>query len=254
MLVPRSRTRSRQAWPCNVCQHRSRPERNCSSQRAHILHNPAQQLRSTHLSLILLNSSIVVLAEAHNATILHPEFLKNQGIVPRDLQPIDNPICTPALSIVRYRDLAFTADSAKLQLLATSDVMRSALSRIAARYVEVLPHVHYTAVGLNFVGYIRDDQPEQWLENRFFRSADKADVRGHVAGARFSYPERDAACSWEVGQVQGSTGPAGAVIVNSNYNFNLNREQPSAAATSAFGSLADCEKHFREVVAQIEER
>jgi len=62
------------------------------------------------MTLSMLQASVVVTAESHNPTILHPHFLKTQGIVPPDFEPAESPVCTPPLAIVKYRNgLNYTA-------------------------------------------------------------------------------------------------------------------------------------------------
>ena len=52
------------------------------------------------MGLAVLNRAVVVLAREHNPTILHPSFLGAQGIVPKDWQLAEPPMCTPPLSMV----------------------------------------------------------------------------------------------------------------------------------------------------------
>ncbi len=99
------------------------------------------------------NFSIVVLAQAHNPSILNPDFLKNNGIIAPSFKP-NNVICTPPLSQVSYIEgLSIVAEFEKLQFI---DIKKeripfeSPIPEIAIKYIKTLPHVQYTAVGLNF--------------------------------------------------------------------------------------------------------
>jgi len=42
------------------------------------------------VEITFLDEAIVVLAQSHNPSILHPIFLKTQQIVPEDWEPVDN--------------------------------------------------------------------------------------------------------------------------------------------------------------------
>jgi hypothetical protein len=205
------------------------------------------------VSLTLLNSSIVVLAEAHNTTILHPEFLKNQKIVPSDWSPVEGALCTPALSVVKYPRVALTADTGKFQIIEPTDKPEGLMiADIAAKYIEALPHVHYTAIGINFVGYIKTPAPTDWLESRFFRVGDKQS-RGEVAGAKFTYDEQHATLTWDVGTVQQPTSdPSPCILVNSNYNFNLRRDSAVEDAKGVLARFSECMNHFNSVVSKVE--
>lgn len=118
-----------------------------------------------------LNTSIVILAEAHNPSILHPSFLSSLGIVPNDWQLAEPPICTPMVSIVKYANkTVFKAEPNKLMVLSESPTECSLLSEIVAKYVQTLPHVNYAAVGTNVAGYIElPDHPEAWIVERFLK-------------------------------------------------------------------------------------
>src|SRR5947199_82480 len=100
------------------------------------------------MPLQLLNSSIVVTAESHNPTILHPLFLERERIVPEQWRlAADSVVCTPLMSALRFDNgVQMTVETTKLQVIdSSSDDSRS--EEIAARYVTALPHVRYTGVG-----------------------------------------------------------------------------------------------------------
>ena len=201
-----------------------------------------------------VNSSIVILAEAHNTTILHPEFLKNQGVVPKEWSASEAPLCTPALSVVRYKNISLIADINKFQVVNSDEIVEPRIADLAARYIEVLPHVHYTALGINFTSAIETEAPMKWIAKRFFpvdRDGD-SDIVGEPAGARFTYPKRRATFNWEVGEMQRpGAARVACVLVNTNYNFELRREAAVADATSALATYSECMRHFELVTIKI---
>jgi hypothetical protein len=107
--------------------------------------------------------SVVVLAQAHNPSILNPDFLINNKIVDPSLTP-SNVLCTPPVaSVVFAEGISITAEFEKLQFI-DSDMQRipndSPIPSIACRYIDALPHVNYTAAGINFSGHYRFADPE----------------------------------------------------------------------------------------------
>lgn len=111
-----------------------------------------------------------MLAETHNPSILHPAFLAAQGIVPSEWKVAEPPICTPAMSVVRYSNgIVFTVDVGKFQVLDGAPKRESSLPELAIRYLDRLPHVHYMAVGVNIAGFVDCRDPEKWSLNRFIR-------------------------------------------------------------------------------------
>jgi hypothetical protein len=122
----------------------------------------------------IIAESIVVRANAHNPSILNPLFLKSEGIVPVDWDTVDGPICTPPLSIVKFNSgVEFLVDSQILQVSQnTEPIIRSEydVPSCVARYISVLPHVPYTAVGINFDALVGCQNPEQFLIETFLKT------------------------------------------------------------------------------------
>ena len=48
--------------------------------------------------------TIVIVAENHNPTILNPDFLKFNDIVPKEWDMGQPPLCTPPISQVEYKN------------------------------------------------------------------------------------------------------------------------------------------------------
>jgi len=109
------------------------------------------------MKLRVFDTSIVVLAEGHNPTILHPAFLTSQDIVPQDWQLAEDPVCTPAASLVKYDNgIQFSVQSNRLQVFQAEppeNVGSSEIPALADRYIKTLPHVRYKAVGVNMRGF-----------------------------------------------------------------------------------------------------
>jgi hypothetical protein len=125
------------------------------------------------MKLELLNTSVVVVAQEHNPTILHPAFLAAEGIAPQDWKPAAPPICTPAFSFVKYGNgIVFTVESNRFSVTDESpsgEVAESLAPKLAISYVEKLPHVRYTAVGINLHGFVLCETPEAFLIARFLK-------------------------------------------------------------------------------------
>jgi hypothetical protein len=108
------------------------------------------------LRIDLTSFAIVVLARAHNPSILNPDFLKYNDIAPAGYTPVDV-VCTAPIAHVVYREgISVVAEFDSLQFI-DEDRMRipfdSPIPRVAVKYIDVLPHVRYNAVGVNFAGH-----------------------------------------------------------------------------------------------------
>ena len=122
-----------------------------------------------------LQLSIVVVANDHNPTILNPDFLIIQGIVPSDWgwKLASPPLTTPPLSQVKYDSgVSITVESNKLQVSdeRSSSVAESRIAGIVTKYVENLPHVRYISVGNNFAQFIDLEEPSNYIHRRFIKS------------------------------------------------------------------------------------
>jgi hypothetical protein len=177
------------------------------------------------VKLVLLNSSVVILAKAHNPTILHPSFLSAQGIVPSDWELAENPICTPAISVVKYaNNVVFTAELNKLMIRQDDPSADTPVRRLALAYVEKLPHVTYSAVGVNFAAFIERPTPAQWVIDRFLSKGPGNDekLKPDAVGLKFVYPVEGGRLNLgcDAGTIQNAekktTVPA--LIINANYD------------------------------------
>ncbi len=103
------------------------------------------------MGIKLVRADIVVLASAHNPSIMSPEWLRNKGLLAE--KPI-NFIHTPDFSLFESDSYTITLDRQRLQIVAHSaeqdqSTVRS-IARIAGGYIALLPEIPYTALGLNF--------------------------------------------------------------------------------------------------------
>lgn len=143
----------------------------------------------------LLQFSIVVLATDHNPTILNPDLLRLQEIVPADWgwDLASPPITTPPFATVQYESgVSISVESNKLQV-ADNKVTEPTESKIVAmvkRYVEVVPHVRYTAVGINFRFAIELDDADAYLKAQFLKDGawDSEENPMKSVGLKFVYP------------------------------------------------------------------
>ena len=123
----------------------------------------------------LTQSSIVILAENNNPSILNPDFLKHNNIVPSDYI-IKDVLCTPPFAQVTFDNkYVIAVDQDKLQFL-DNDPDRipteSKIAKMAESYITTLPFVRYRALGINFVGYYEftnDELPLRYLASHFLK-------------------------------------------------------------------------------------
>ena len=120
--------------------------------------------------------SVVVVANDHNPTILNPDFLERQGIVQEGWgwKVMGPAITTPPFATVSYDSgVTVSVESHRLQVIDSSapgGPQSSKVVDIARRYVEVLPHVRYSAVGINFRSVVEHVDANAFLKAHFLKS------------------------------------------------------------------------------------
>jgi hypothetical protein len=113
----------------------------------------------------LLNTAIVVLSEGNNPKLLNHDFLTRNKIVPDEWEMRDI-LVTPPFSHLKYKNgVELTVEINKLQIKVENPEALAwdvELPRMARQYLQVLPHVNYTGVGINFV-FIAGSYPREPL-------------------------------------------------------------------------------------------
>jgi hypothetical protein len=128
------------------------------------------------MNFIPLEFSIVVVGEDCNPTILNPDFLRCRDIVPEEWgwELSGPPITNRAFSIVPYDSgVMIKVELNRFQITqigASKAIGDSKIIEVARRYIGVLPHVRYTAVGNNFRAFSPMEKPNEHLKDRFIKS------------------------------------------------------------------------------------
>lgn len=208
-----------------------------------------------------LNVSVVVLAREHNPSILHPAFLSSQGIMPESEELAGSPLCTPPLSVVKYKSgISFSVEKNKFQVLQSpppEDWKNSKVPQLAILYIKSLPHVNYTAVGINFSVLLKPENPERYLVEKFLDKAktEKGGLRLKTAGLRLVYPLEEAVLNLtcEPGELESGADPGArqvkkGVIVNGNYHQVLKENAKVGDASAAISGYGKFCAHFEEKV------
>lgn len=116
--------------------------------------------------------SVVIAANSNNPTVLNQDFLSHNGIVPKDwvLHEDMLPVITPAVSLIAFKNgFKVMAELNRIlfeQLTAPLKEEDIVCADIAKRYIRTIPHVPYTAIGINLHGYrIRRNQGSETVSD-----------------------------------------------------------------------------------------
>lgn len=142
-----------------------------------------------------LEFSVVLVANDHNPTILNPDFLALRDIVPAGWgwKLVGHAITTPPFATVAYDSgVTIIIQPNSLQVSDNSGKAEPSSKpiEIARTYVEVLPHVRYSAVGINFRSVAEQAEAEAFLKHRFLKSGpwDSESYKLQGFGLKLVYP------------------------------------------------------------------
>jgi hypothetical protein len=119
---------------------------------------------------VIQDLGMVVVAHNHNPTILNPDFLRTNHIVPDNWELASPPFCSEPVASVSYEtgvNITAQADNvAFTESIAGKDRKEVVLPEVAARFAQTLRYVNYRALGINPTGYILfgEDAVEQVRE------------------------------------------------------------------------------------------
>jgi hypothetical protein len=213
------------------------------------------------MRLEILNTSVVVAAKGHNPTILHPAFLCAQKVVPEEWNLKEAPICTPAVSIVKYDNgIAFTVDADKFQLMHNGpgdDLSKSQAPGVAYKYIATLPHVCYTGVGVNFVGFVECEKPADMLIERFLTVGNwnNEDCKPEALGLQLLYDVEGAklrlSCNAGALKREQDAQESVGIRLDCNYHTPLSAEDYLNDAQKAIFRFPERYDYFREITRRI---
>lgn len=177
----------------------------------------------------LFRFSAVVAGEVHNQTILNPDFLGVEGIVPKSWDwKVADTMTTPPLAMVRYENgVTITVEEAKLQVTDSNvedGPEKSKVGEIASAYVKTLRHVRYTAVGNNFQTLIPMESPEGFLKVLFLKEGpwNNSERTLDAVGIRLIYPLNPGKLTLSIdsgeARLPNEAGKQSVILSNANFN------------------------------------
>ncbi|MCI0559947.1 MAG: hypothetical protein MN733_15760, partial [Nitrososphaera sp.] len=135
----------------------------------------------------------------------------------------------------------------------------SKIAHIARKYIEVLPHVRYTAVGHNFRGFVDYANAEVFLKERFLKTgpwdSEKRSLEGF--GLKFAYLLETGRISLSLDSAAivdrsiDSTKESKGVLVHANYHRDCQNYPTNEQVIQHLGHVMEDCNHFREAVAEI---
>lgn len=140
------------------------------------------------MSSEFIEISCVILANSHNPTIINHDWLIKHDFIPSDLVLEVEPIITPPYTRLQYQNgFLITLEQNKLvvSLFKNIEAECKILPAFIKKYMELLSHIPYIALGNNFK-YITDDtDPFKWIESKL-RLDQIPKTSGRLTASNFS--------------------------------------------------------------------
>lgn len=215
------------------------------------------------MQLRLVQFSVVIAGKTHNPSLLNPDFLAINGIVPREWNwKVVETITTPALAQVRYENgMSITLEPSRLQVAEVAsepDPGQSNVKAIAEAYVRTLPHVPYVAVGNNFHGVAEHPDPGACIKSRFLQPGpwDNATRPLEGVGVRLVYGVEGGRMVLSVDAGEIESGAAGstrrtALVINGNFHRPCAAYPAREEALGHLGRIGADWGRFREIIAAM---
>ena len=170
---------------------------------------------------------VVLAARVHNPSIINPDFLKANRIVPADWV-VKQTITSPGFAQTSFENgvgLIVDENRCVIKEHIAGDFRNTYFAHsIAAAYIKTLPHVPYRQIGLNWLLNLPKRNPKPWLSKRFLKPGNWLKSHPAIAGAaiRFETEFNGSTCFLEIssgesrGQNQEKTS---TVIINANFHY-----------------------------------
>ncbi len=191
--------------------------------------------------LLLHSVSIVITAEHHDPMILSPSFLVDKKIVPADRKVVRSETALLE-STVRYDEILWEMNPSRLAVAEGWDNPDNPfkddylLYKMVDAYLAEVSYTPYRSLGLNCTAYMRQDDPGQWLRQRFLHPGPWCEGESKVLAftPNFVVDAGDGVLcnlSLESATVMPQGGSERAIVVNSNIHHPgpLNADEMRAA-------------------------
>lgn len=197
------------------------------------------------MELKMVSTAVVVLSEGNNPRLLNPDFLERNRIVSAEWKAQDVVVTPPFAQVVYENGVHFVVEINKFQVQVSKPAAlewKKDLPDMTTAYLQLLPHVTYRAVGINFVfiTHVFSGSPI----TKLLQDGPWLASEGGVTGAtiEFHYTKRVPQFNVKIALQEPpdlTTGKGNGVILTVNYHrdFAADEAQARAAYIQGMGLL-----------------
>jgi hypothetical protein len=215
--------------------------------------------------LIIGELSVVVAGRNHNPSILNPDFLKFNDIVPRDWQVAQPPICTEMISQVAF-DNGVGVLSQQGKIVFSEPISADGggsveVPGVAQRYLRTVPHVSYQAVGINPKGHVAFASEAAALEcakGTFLAKGPWLDFEGGIQQiaikSAYNLEGRTLHMTIETGSFQRGDTKSNVIIFAANFHHVVSGDNTKDCVASAIRQVGKWEEDVSTFRSFVENR
>jgi hypothetical protein len=223
-------------------------------------------LEDTARNLRVREFSVVITARNHNPTILNPDFLARNEIVSSDWSLAHPPVCVAPFAQVQYENgISVVSEVGKLVFTQVgTSLTKEAIEvvNMAQRYVRVVPHVDYRAVGINPKGDVEcrtEDGPQRYIMGKLvakgpWKTFGKAPVK---ASSTFVFELEESRLFLTVQEAKlslpdGTTSPVVSFAANFHYELTWNlKDEMMTSISKALDGWQTCWTDYENLIENI---
>lgn len=212
------------------------------------------------MDIELVQLSIVVVANEHNPSLINPDFLEREGIIDAKWgwKRSGDAITTPPFATLSYDSgVTITVETNKLQVVdqGCETPAQSHLADIVNRYIDVLPHVPYIAVGINFNGAVKLPSPGSYIKKHFFKEGkwDSDETPLDTVGLKFVYSHDGDRVILTIDQAH-KVGDKNdeAILANANFHRECDKGMPVKDQIHSFVNKIEADwKYYIALVSDV---
>ncbi len=215
--------------------------------------------------LELVELSVVLVADQADPSILNPDFLRYKGIVDEKIQLKEVPLSTPVLSQVVFDSgLTVRAEANRFVFEQSGDTLsedRCVVPETAHRFLDVVSHISWTAIGINPKGIMRSTLDRVYdISNALVERGERMsfkDVRPEIRlKVEYKYEARRITLDVNHVEIPGNQGPPPhGLFFQANIHRGITGETHRQRLQGAANILASWEQDvadFRDLVTKFD--
>ena len=196
---------------------------------------------------LLVNASVVLAANVHNPSIINPDFLKDNKIVEDNWELATPSITTLAVAQIHYRqNVSWMVTPNQCIISEDANPISSnpvSLYRCAEKYTEVLKHIPYASIGLNWhVILTLPEKSNDWMKSKLLK---RGKWQNEISSVGINIKmESDDSSVFSLGMNNVNNNTENVIPIDCNFHFNLKNAKNK---TKRIATILDKQSNYQKI-------